>query len=95
MANRIDGSVVAISDSGGLVTDIVNEQLSGVPRDESVSVDVGGHKTIGIFDEQHDQPDSTLIAILGDHGALRIELIGISISEMLGINVGERVVVEW
>ena len=94
MANRIDGLVVSISETGGLVSDIDVKKLTGVPRDESVSVQVGGHKTIGIFGEQHGQPESTLIAILSDSGALRIELTGISISEMLGLKVGEKVVVQ-
>ena len=95
MANRIDGSVVSISETGGLVSDIDESKLNGVPRDESVTVDVGGHKTIGIFGEEHGQPDATLIAVLPEAGALRVELVGISISEMLGLNVGEKVVVEW
>lgn len=95
MANRIEGAVISISDTGGLVTDIDGERLQGVPRDESVSVEVGGHKTIGIYGEQHDQPDSTLIAILPEQGPLRIELTGISLSEMLGLNVGESVSIQW
>ena len=95
MANKIDGEVVSISDTGGLVTDLDDGKLNGVPRDETVTISVGGHKTIGIYPEDHDQPESTLIAILPDNGSLRIELTGISVSEMLGLNVGESVAVEW
>lgn len=95
MANKIVGSVVSISDTGGLVSDIQDSQLAEAPRDDSVSISVGGHKTIGIYPESHDQPDATLIAILPDEGSLRIELVGVSISEMLGLNVGESVEIEW
>lgn len=95
MANRIVGSVISISETGGLVSDIESVQLNAAPRDESVSVSVGGHKTIGIFPEDHGQPESTLVAILPENGSLRIELIGIPIAEMLGIQVGESVQVEW
>ena len=95
MSNKIVGSVVSLSDSGGLVTDIDGDQLKDAPRDESVSVSVGGHQTIGIYPLDHGQPDSTLIALLPDNDTLRIELVGISISEMLGLNVGESVSVKW
>ncbi len=95
MSEKIVGSVVALSETGGLVTDITFEQLLNAPRDESVSISVGGHKTIGIYPEDHGQPDATLLAIVSDALPLRIELTGISISEMLGLDVGETVTVEW
>lgn len=95
MAQQIFGSVVALSETGGLVTDIASDQLANAPRDESVSISFGGHQTIGIYPEDHDQPESTLIAILPEKSSLRIELVGISVSEMLGLGVGESVSVSW
>lgn len=95
MSEKITGSVVSLSETGGLVSDITLEQLVDAPRDESVSISVGGHKTIGIYSEDHGQPDATLLAIATESSPLRIELTGISVSEMLGLNVGETVTVEW
>ncbi|MEE2639900.1 MAG: adenosylmethionine-8-amino-7-oxononanoate aminotransferase [Planctomycetota bacterium] len=95
MPNKIVGSVVSLSDSGGLVTDITAEQLTDAPRDDNVSVSVGGHQTVGIYPADHGQPDSTFVALLPENETLRIELIGIPLSEMLGIQVGESVSVEW
>jgi len=95
LSEKIVGTVVSLSETGGLVTDITTEQLMNAPRDESVSINVGGHKTIGIYPEDHGQPDATLLAVVSDELPLRIELTGISVSEMLGLNVGETVTVEW
>ncbi|MEC9091653.1 MAG: adenosylmethionine-8-amino-7-oxononanoate aminotransferase [Planctomycetota bacterium] len=95
MANKIEGSIVSLSETGGLVTNITASQLNEVPRDESVSITIGGHQTVGIYPEDHGQPDSTLIAILPETEPLRVELVGISISEMLGLGVGESVTVAW
>ena len=90
MAQQIEGTVVSFDTDGNLVTDI-----SVVPRDERVSVTCDEHETAGIFGLGHDQPEMTLLAILGQHGALQISIVGDSAKIMLGIDVGERVVVRW
>ena len=95
MGHCIDGKVVKISDGGDLVTDILASALEGVPRDESVRIAIGPHETVGIFSEDHNEPESTMLAILGSDGVLRVGITGTSMSAMLGIRTGERVTVCW
>lgn len=95
MAGLIEGKVIRISDCGDLITDITAAQLEGVPRDESVEIACDGHVTQGIFKLDHSQPDATLIALIGQSENLEIGIIGLNISEMLGISVGEKVAVRW
>ena len=95
MAERIQGIVASISESGNLVTDITAEQLADAPRDERVSISCGGHETNCIFSENHSEPESTLLALITELGRLEIGIVGMNISEMLGLKVGEQVVVKW
>ena len=80
---------------GDLVTDISIEQIINVPRDESVRIIFGGHETIGLYPDPHDQPAATMVAKLSNSGFLEVGIVGISLSEMLVINVGEPVKIEW
>ena len=95
MSSKIEGTVVAVSPSGDLITDIGVDQLNDVPRDESVQVQCDGHETAGIYDADHQQPEATLIALIGDSGNLEISIVGESLSAMLGIGVGAKVNVVW
>ena len=95
MANAIDGLVTSINENGDLITDITAENMAAAPRDVSVSVVFGAHETVGIFAGNHGEPDSTLIAVLADSGFLEIGIVGMSIHEMLQINVGEKITVKW
>ena len=95
MSNRIEGTIAEINESGDLVTDISIESLESVPRDESVTVSVGPHETIGIYGTDHQEPDSTMIAVTGSSGKLEIGIVGMNMSEMLGIRAGEKVAVRW
>jgi len=95
VSGRVEGSVVSISETGNLVTDISPDQLRSAPRDEQVTVRCDDHETNGIFDATHDQPATTLLAIIGSSGCLELELVGDSAKLMLGISVGERVEVAW
>ncbi|MCA9120302.1 MAG: adenosylmethionine-8-amino-7-oxononanoate aminotransferase [Planctomycetaceae bacterium] len=95
MAGRIEGTVVSISESGNLVTDIAADQLAGVPRGDQVSVRCDEHETLGIFDIGHEQPPFTLIAVLGPSGCLELEIVTDSAKIMLGVAVGEKVEVRW
>lgn len=95
MSGKVEGTVVSISETGNLVTDISAEGLDNAPRDEQVTVRCDDHETNGIFDSNHDQPEATLIAIIGNSGCLELEIVGDSAKIMLGIGVGEKVQVTW
>ena len=95
MAGKIEGAVVAISEAGNLVTDISADQLADVPRNESVTVSCDEHETIGIFAADHQEPPMTLLAVVGASGQLELEIVGDSAQLMLGVRVGEKVVVKW
>ena len=91
----IDGQVIEIGAEGNLVTNISHDQLDGAPRDETLAVKFAGHETFGLFENDHDQPPSTMVAKIGTQGQLEIEIVGMSLSEMLGIRVGDSVSVNW
>lgn len=92
---KIQGKIVAIGESGNLVTDIRAEQLTNAPRDDRVRIRCDEHETTGIFGADHDQPAATLIAILGQGGQLELVIVGDSAQLMLGVTVGEQVEVSW
>lgn len=95
MKNQIEGRVAKIGETGNLITSISNDQLTAVPRDDSVTIKFGGHETIGIYQAEHDQPAATMVACLGNSGFLEIEIVGISLSEMLGIKPDVSIEVVW
>ena len=95
LPGKIEGKIVAVSESGNLVSDISEERLSRTPRDGQLTVRCDEHETIGIFASGHDQPSMTLIAVVGSSGNLELEIVGESAKIMLGIAVGEPVVVKW
>lgn len=91
----IEGAVVAIGDSGNLITDITAAQLHDAPRGESVTIRCDEHETVGIYDLNHAQPPMTLLALIGASGNLELEIVGDSAKIMLGVRVGEKVSVKW
>jgi S-adenosylmethionine hydrolase len=95
VAEKIEGRVVSVTDAGSLVTDITGEQLRDAPRDERVRVQCDEHFTLGLFASDHAEPEMTFVAIINDEQALQLEIVGESASIMLGIRVGDPVVVEW
>lgn len=95
MPNEIRGQVSSVDDAGRLISDISIAQIADAPRDESLTIKFGDHETVGLFPADHDQPPATMVASLGNSGFLEIEIVGISLSEMLGIKEGEDVVVSW
>ncbi len=95
MASEINGIIVSVNEEGNLVTDIPSERLEGVPRDERVCIQCGGHETNGIFVFDHSEPDSTLLALIGTSGGLELCIVGASAKIMLGVVVGESVTVRW
>lgn len=94
MSKTIEGSVAEIGESGNLITDISTDQVANLVADDSVTVKFGGHETHGVHPGDHEQPIGTLVALQGQSGFLEIEIVGISIAEMLGIKAGESVVIE-
>ena len=77
------------------VADINQQQLDGAPRDESLSVQFGGHETFGLYENDHGQPESTMVAKINADSVIEIEIVGMSLSDMLGIGIGESVTVCW
>lgn len=95
MPQVIEGKVVSISEQGNLVTDIPCAALANAPRDSSVSVRCDEHETVGLFSPGHNEPEMSLLALIGDGGFLELTIVGDSAKMMLGIRVGERVCVQW
>lgn len=95
LSNCIDGKVASCDAAGNLVTDIPNDSVAGLVGDENVSVKFGDHETFGIFATAHGEPDATLVASLGEPGFVQIEIVGISLSDMLGIKAGVKVAIAW
>ena len=95
MSHRVEGQVAEIGAEGNLITDIPNEKLKSAPRDASLSVRFGGHETICLYDPDHSEPESTMVAYLGNSDHLEIEIVGMNLAGMLGIPVGAKVAVVW
>lgn len=95
MPRRLSGKVVSISATGDAITDLTHEQLADVPRDDHTSVECGGHTTLGIYPAEHDQPEMTYVALLGESGFLELSLIGDSAAKFLGLKTGDSVTIKW
>jgi S-adenosylmethionine hydrolase len=95
VAGKLEGKVVAYGETGNLVTDITVDALRSVPRDQSVSVTCDEHETVGIYAADHPEEPCTLMAIEGQSGFLEITIVGESTKIMLGVPLGEKVVVKW
>lgn len=95
MPNQIDGRVAEIGETGCLVTDISVDEIANIPHDDSVTIRFGGHETVGIYPDNHGQPDSTMVVSFGKTGFLEIEIVGVNLSEMLGIKTDVPVEITW
>ncbi|MCH2177701.1 MAG: adenosylmethionine-8-amino-7-oxononanoate aminotransferase [Mariniblastus sp.] len=95
MPKCVTGKVAEIGPNGSLITCIQQTQVADAPRDERISIAFGGHQTVGLFDDPHEQPESTMVAKLNSEGFVEIEIVGLSLSEMLGIKVDEKVTISW
>jgi hypothetical protein len=60
-----------------------------------VTVRCDEHVTNGLFTPDHAEPEMTFLALLRPDGNLQLVIVGDSARLMLGISVGEQVVVEW
>jgi len=92
---KICGKVTSISESGDAITDLAIGAFDDVPMDDKTSVECGGHTTLGLFPGNHDQPEMTYVAILGNSGFLELSLIGDSAAKFLGLKVNDDVTVKW
>jgi S-adenosylmethionine hydrolase len=95
VTGKIEGKVVAYGDEGNLVTDIAHGQLSAAPRDSSVKIRCDEHETVGLFLPDHHEPEFSLLAVLAPSGFLELTIVGESAKAMLGVSLGEKVVVTW
>jgi S-adenosylmethionine hydrolase len=95
LAKKIEGKVIEVSDSGNLITDIAVDQFGDADRGDSFKVKFDGHETVGLYEIEHGQPAATMVASVNKAGVIEIEIVGISLSEMLGIGVGAPVGVEF
>lgn len=94
MPGQIEGKIVAYTESGNLVSDIANERLRDVPH-AMTTIACDEHETIGIFPADHPEQTFTLMAVLGSSGCLELTIVGESAKAMLGVRIGEKIVVGW
>jgi S-adenosylmethionine hydrolase len=92
---RIAGRIESIDSFGNLITDITEAALAEVPRAESTTITCDEHQTQGIFRTYGDQPEMTLIALVGSSGHLELAIVGDSAAIMLGVKVGTPVTITW
>jgi S-adenosylmethionine hydrolase len=95
VSGKLEGTIVAIDDTGNLISDIPVAQLESVPTDDATTVSCDEHQTMGLYAVDHDQPPMTLIALLGRSGFLELSVVEDSARMMLGIREGEKIVVSW
>ncbi|MDX1945685.1 MAG: SAM hydroxide adenosyltransferase [Pirellulaceae bacterium] len=95
MPGKIEGTVVRYGESGNLVTDIAADRLRGLPGGDAVAVTCDEHETVGIYPADHQEQPMTLLAVLGPSGCLELTITGDSAKIMLGVSLGEKVVVKW
>ncbi len=91
----LEGQVESLTSCGDLITDIGLDQCADAPNLLEVKVQVGPHETVGVHPPDHGEPQATLIAVQGAGGFVEIGIIGMNISEMLGIRIGEKVTISW
>ena len=83
---EIEGVIESVDSFGNLITNI---------RDESVRIVCDEHETTGIFRTYGDQPEMTLIALVGSIGKLELAIVGDSAKVMLGVEKGTAVKILW
>lgn len=93
--SRIDGVVVEIDGFGNLITNITADLLSGRPTDRRACVVCNIYETWGIYRAYADQPNGTLIALIGSGKQLELALVGDNAARRLGIGVGAPVTLAW
>lgn len=92
---EITGRVASVDSFGNLITDIQADRLTDVPTDERLQVLCDEHETRGLFRTYADQPEMTLIALIGSSGCLELAIVGDSAKLMLGVGTGASVTLRW
>lgn len=95
VGQTIEGEVVEVDSFGNLITNITRGMLEAAPRDETLSVKCDGHVTFGLYNTYSDQPEMTLVALVGSGDQLELAIVNDSAAAMLGVRVGTPVVVSW
>ncbi|MCA9241066.1 MAG: SAM-dependent chlorinase/fluorinase [Planctomycetales bacterium] len=95
VGQTIEGEVVDVDSFGNLVTNITREMLAAAPRDESLAIRCDGHETFGLYETYSDQPEMTLLALIGSSDQLELAIVNDSAAAMLGVRAGAPVVVRW
>lgn len=96
MPGKIKGEVRSIDSFGNLITDIEAAKLADVPTDpDRVRIKCDEHETQGLFKTYADQPQMTLVAVIGSSGYLELAIVGDSAAIMLGVRAGAPISVEW
>ncbi|WP_197527937.1 SAM hydrolase/SAM-dependent halogenase family protein [Posidoniimonas polymericola] len=95
VGDRIQGEVVEVDSFGNLITNITSVMLEGAPRDETLQIHCDGHQTMGLYSTYGDQPEMTLIALVGSTDRLELAIVNDSAAAMLGVRAGTPVEVSW
>ncbi len=93
--DRIVGMVLEIDSFGNLITNIRDAMLKGRATDNRAFVVVGIYETWGVFHTYAEQPQGTLIALIGSSGRLELSIVGDNAAARLGVQIGEPVTVAW
>ena len=94
-SDKLSGIIESIDSFGNLITNIREEMLGDVPRDEGVRIVCDEHETNGIFSTYGDQPSMTLLALIGSGGMLELAIVDDNAAAMLSVKVGTGVTVSW
>jgi len=92
---RIDGRIIEIDSFGNLITNITAAMLSGRPTDRRACIVCNIYETWGIYHAYGDQPNGTLIALIGSNSRLEVAVVGDNAAKRLHIAAGSPVTIAW
>jgi S-adenosylmethionine hydrolase len=93
--HAISGSVLLVDTFGNLITDITAEMLAGRGETHALRVSCGGRSVEGLSRTYGQQPEGTLVALIGSSGRLELAVVGGSAAAILGVSAGAAVTVAW
>lgn len=88
----VTGEVIYVDSYGNLITDIEEEDISGL-REAGLEVSIRGRILEGIKETYSDAAEGALTALIGSSGRLEVAVNLGSAQKTLGTGVGEKVVV--
>lgn len=94
-SSRIDGAVIEVDSFGNLITNITADLLADRATDRRACVVFNIYETWGIYHAYADQPNGTLIALVGSGGRLELAVVGDNAARRLGVDVGAPVTIAW